>query len=90
MYIMPDVKIDNKIYDNVCTATSVAVSYLHGFALNQKKPIFLETGFGIKWGMYDVDIDEDSPVPSLWDTDSNTLLFIYKPGHVAQTTYPGL
>lgn len=59
MYIMPDIKIGNKIYDNVCTATSVAVSYLHGFALSQKKPIFLETGFGIKWGMYDVDIDEE-------------------------------
>lgn len=59
MYIMPDLKIGNKMYDNKCIATSVAVSYLHGFAISKKKPIFLETGFGIKWGMYDIDVDRE-------------------------------
>ena len=58
-YHMPDIELpDGKTYENIPASTSIAVSYLHGFALNKKKPIFLETGFGIKWGMYDVDIEK--------------------------------
>ena len=59
-YHLPDIEIPGgDTYENITISTSIAMSYLHGFALNKKKPIFLETGFGIKWGMYDIKSDEE-------------------------------
>ena len=51
---MPDIEFaDGDTYENIPVSASIAVKYLHNFAINKKKPIFLNTGFGIKWGMYD-------------------------------------
>lgn len=38
--------------------TSVTVGYARGIALSQKRPIYLETGIGMKWGYSSVDEDE--------------------------------
>ena len=51
-YNMPDVEIAGRTEDNINTATTVHLSYLRGFILSQKKPVYLETGFGLKWGHY--------------------------------------
>ena len=52
MYIQPDIVILGNTYKNRPTAFGVAVNYLHGFAVSKKKPLFLTTGFGMRYGMY--------------------------------------
>lgn len=51
-YHLPDMQIGGQIEDHVNTTTSIHISYHHGFMLSQKKPFFLETGIGVKWGHY--------------------------------------
>lgn len=51
-YHMPDVEIGYKKVENTNTTFTFAFSYLHGFSISQKKPFFLETGVGLKWGHY--------------------------------------
>lgn len=57
-YRQPDVKLGNRTADNVNTTTSVHLGYRHGFMLSQKKPFFLETGIGMKWGYYNEEFED--------------------------------
>lgn len=57
-YRQPDVRFGFRIVDIVNTTTSVHFSYRHGFMLSQKKPFFLETGIGMKWGRYNEEFED--------------------------------
>lgn len=57
-YIQPDLMIQGNKYKNRPTAFGVAVNYLHGFSVNKKKPLFLTTGFGMRYGMYNEKMEQ--------------------------------
>lgn len=56
-YVQPNLVIQGTTYKNRPTALAIGVNYLHGFSVSKKKPLFLTSGFGMKYGAYNEKLD---------------------------------